>query len=385
MVLLGTFPLLCVRLARHGGQRRLRGLFPHVSFGDGSRHLVLLGGQDGDDVHRADGQVAVQDRLPPCTRARRPWPEDVQELGQRHRSHRGDRRHQLGGVAQEAGGGQSAGQGGGAGEEGAVHGLPRWHPRVRRRRLALRPPRLHAAGPERELGHQPRRGLPPLLQQGLERHTLRPAVLRGRLQVSRRVAVGRAVCVGGPLDIVEAEPLRQGDEPGVGEVRVRQHHHRDLLLLPPRPLRRLPRALEAPVLRRCRAGRQRPGEAASGGGPFHRPRGALHLLGLVHAVDAPIVAVPHRGALPAPPALGDEIEEYHRGSLPDGSVWLGQRGRGEGNGGRGRGGEAVPLGEGLVGPPARRAAQGLRAPLRSALARAPRRLGRAHEPHGAHR
>mmetsp|Transcript_72792 Transcript_72792/g.210789 ORF Transcript_72792/g.210789 Transcript_72792/m.210789 type:complete len:223 (+) Transcript_72792:382-1050(+) len=184
MVFLGVVPLLRVRLAGRGKQRRLRGLFPDDPPRDRARHLVLLGSAHGDDVDWPLGEIAVPHRLPSRHGARRAWPQDVQKLGQCDRPPRGHRRHHTRRASPASGTRQLAGEGGGKGEEGPGRGLSGRHSRVWRRRLALRLVGLHGAGPQCQPRHQPRGGLSALLQQGVERHSLRPPLLRGRLQVS---------------------------------------------------------------------------------------------------------------------------------------------------------------------------------------------------------
>mmetsp|Transcript_19217 Transcript_19217/g.67846 ORF Transcript_19217/g.67846 Transcript_19217/m.67846 type:complete len:696 (+) Transcript_19217:602-2689(+) len=185
VVQLGAVPLQHRRVAGHGAPR-LQGLLPGHAARDGPRHPLLLGGAHGHDGAQALRRAALQDGVPARHGARQVRPQDEQVAGQRDRPDGGHLRLPAGRPAREARPGQPAAEGGREGQEGPVARLPRRHPRVRRRRHALRPAGVHGAGPRRQPRHQPRRRLPPVLQQAVERDQVRAQELRRRRRLRAR-------------------------------------------------------------------------------------------------------------------------------------------------------------------------------------------------------
>eukprot|EP00958_Prasinococcus_capsulatus_P012731 scaffold1283_cov321-Prasinococcus_capsulatus_cf.AAC.7 len=311
LVQLGAVPLLHAGLAReHAGPGAV---LPHEPAGDRARHPLLLGGAHGDDGHDAHGARALQAGLPARHGARRPRPQDVQVAGQRHRPAGGDRGHRARGSAGQAGGGQPGPARGAQGAGGPASGLPQRHPRVRHRRAALRAGGVHRAGARHQPGHQPRGGLPHVVQQALERHPFRHPQPRRGLRRARRGCAARAwargrAATGLPLG---AEPIGPRGGAGGGEharVQLHRRHHGHLRLLAVPPLRRLHRAHQGGGLCRggLRAGRQQ----------GRRARHALDLPRRGPAPAAPLHALRHRGALAAPAARGGGAALHHGERLP---------------------------------------------------------------------
>ena len=135
------------------------------------RYPVLLGGPDDHAGAPLHGRRALPGRGDPRPDPGRAGREDVQDPGERHRSPARDQRGDAGGSPGRRQGGRGAARGPGE-HHAAVPG--RLSP-VRRRRAALHAGRAGGAGERRQALGQAHRGLPPLLQQDLERLPLRGA------------------------------------------------------------------------------------------------------------------------------------------------------------------------------------------------------------------
>ena len=245
LVLIGPLAVLDARLARADG--RARDLLPQQRPDHRLRHHLLLGRPDGDAGHALHGRCPLPHRLHPRAGAGREGAEDVQEQGQRHRPAGADRH-------------------------------------LRRRRAALHAGGDGGAGARHQARREPRRRLPQLRDQALERG----ALLRGeRVQAARGLRSGRGRGPGQLLDRGRGRPGRPRGHGSARRLPLRRGGGRGLPLHLGRLLRLVPGVLEARTLRPGRGGEGRdPGDGRVGAGYDPGPAASLH-------------AVRHRGALGA--------------------------------------------------------------------------------------
>ncbi len=142
--------------------------------------------------------------------------------------------------------------------------IPGRHPGLRHRRRALHDGQLRVAGPQHQLRPGPRRRLPQLLQQAVERDPLRDDE-HGR-QGLRRASTGRSVA-GRPLDHLADEPRRAGCRQGLCRLPLRQYRQQHLQVRLGRVLRLVPGSVEGPgpARHRSAATRDAPHAAARAG------------------------------------------------------------------------------------------------------------------------
>ena len=182
------------RSAGRDATPELADVLPDHRAGHGLRHHLLLGrpdDHDGPEVHR---RRAVPRGLHHRADPRRARQQDVEVEGQHHRPARPHRRHRPRGAGRQAHHRPDAAADEDRDREGDAQAVSAGHPGLRHRRAALHLRRARDHGPRHPLRPRPRRGLPQLLQQALERRALRAderrgddaGRARGRLRVHRR-------------------------------------------------------------------------------------------------------------------------------------------------------------------------------------------------------